>query len=206
MYKRQALYLNFQGKLEDRTIEAGLADRTGWWNGITGMDADGDGDMDYAVTNFGLNTKYHASAEHPILLYYGEFDNSGKKRLVEAEFEGTICYPIRGRSCSTQAIPSLGKKFDTYSSFAVSELKDIYSPQLLDRAMQLETRVLESGLLVNDGKAGFKFIPFPRLAQIAPGFGIVSGEFNGDGNPDLFIAQNFFSPNPKQDAWMEVSH
>ena len=72
-----ALYLNFQGKLEDRTIEAGLADRTGWWNGITGTDADGDGDMDYAVTNFGLNTKYHASAEHPILLYYGEFDNSG---------------------------------------------------------------------------------------------------------------------------------
>ena len=39
-----ALYLNFEGKLEDRTIEAGLADRTGWWNGITGMDADGDGD------------------------------------------------------------------------------------------------------------------------------------------------------------------
>jgi enediyne biosynthesis protein E4 len=192
-----ALYLNFEGKLEDRTIEAGLAERTGWWNGITGMDADGDGDMDYAVTNFGLNTKYHASAEHPILLYYGEFDSSRKKRLVEAEFEGTICYPIRGRSCSTRAIPSLAKKFDTYRSFAVSELKDIYSPQLLNRAIQLETRALQSGLLVNDGKAGFKFIPFPRLAQIAPGFGIVSGEFNGDGNPDLVIAQNFFSPQPE---------
>ena len=30
-----------------------------------------DGDMDYAVSNFGLNTKYHATPEKPVMLHYG---------------------------------------------------------------------------------------------------------------------------------------
>src|SRR5437867_3580127 len=50
------LYLNNHGHLEDRTREAGLADKLGWWNGIAARDLDGDGDIDYVVTNFGLNT------------------------------------------------------------------------------------------------------------------------------------------------------
>ena len=38
------------------------------------------------------------------------------------------------------------------------------------------------------------FKPFPRLAQVAPGFGIVAGDFNGDSHADLYAVQNFYSP------------
>ena len=55
------LYKNHQGHLVDETEQAGLAERQGWFNGIAGGDLDRDGDIDYVVTNFGLNTKYHAS-------------------------------------------------------------------------------------------------------------------------------------------------
>ncbi len=192
-----SLFLNSEGKFADATASAGLSQLTGWWNGITGGDFDADGDIDYAVTNFGLNTKYHASPEKPALLYYGDLDGSGKKRIIEAEFEGEVCYPIRGKSCSTHAIPSLAKKFSSYRDFALAELVDLYPATQLDAALKFEARLLESGLLINGGDGKFTFEPLPRLAQIAPGFGVVAGEFDGDGRTDLAIAQNFFSPQPE---------
>lgn len=189
-----AFYRNVGGQLNEATEAAGLSELTGWWNGVTGGDFDGDGDIDYAVSNFGLNTKYHASAEKPALLYYGDLDGSGKKRIVEAEFEGSICYPIRGKSCSTHAMPSLARKFGSYEKFAIAELADIYSKDRLAAAQRYEAKVLESGILLNEGKARFVFRPLPSLAQIAPGFGLVACELNGDGHLDLVIAQNFFTP------------
>jgi hypothetical protein len=188
------LFANHNGKLVDRTKEAGLLDRTGWWNGIAARDVDGDGDIDYAVTNFGLNTKYHASAKHPALLYYGDFENNGAMRLVEAEYEDEHLFPIRGKSCSTKAMPSLGGKFTTYKSFALADLNKLYSKKCLNDAHRFAVTTLESGVLINDGKGRFTFKPLPRLAQIAPGFGVVFTEIDGDGRPDLCLVQNFYSP------------
>ena len=135
------LFKNTGGKLgAARTISA-----SGWWNGITGGDFDNDGDLDYAVTNFGLNTKYHASTEKPALIYYGDLDGSGKKRIIEAEFEGSVCYPIRGKSCSTHAIPSLAEKFPTYKDFALAELGKIYEPSKLRRHRSSPPRSCAAG-------------------------------------------------------------
>ena len=53
---------------------------------------------------------------------------------------------------------------------------------------------LQSGLLINDGQGQFTFRPLPRIAQIAPGFGVALADVNADGNVDLCLAQNFFTP------------
>jgi hypothetical protein len=190
-------YRNDKGKLNDATAAAGLAALTGWWNGIAGRDLDGDGDMDYCVTNFGLNTKYHASPGHPTLLYYGDFDGSGKKQLVEAEYEDKTVFPVRGRSCSSQAMPFIRDKFSSYKSFAVASLSDIYTDGKLKQSDRFAAEELRSGILRNDGKGRFTFAPLPRLAQFAPGFGVVLTDLNEDGHPDIFMAQNFWSPQPE---------
>jgi hypothetical protein len=186
-------FRNNEGQLVDQTAKAGLADVLGWWNGITAIDVDNDGDMDFAATNFGLNTKYHASAEKPTLLYYGDFESKGRKNIIEAEFEDETLFPVRGRSCSSRAMPHLVKKFDSYSSFALADLTEIYQPKCLNESKRCEANTLESGVFINDG-GKFTFKPFPRLAQVAPGFGIVAGDFNGDSDADLYIVQNFYSP------------
>ncbi len=188
------LFRNYEGKLVEATQAAGLDVHSGWFNGIAGRDLDNDGDLDYVVTNFGLNTKYHASKKHPSLLYYGDFEGNGKKRLVEAEEEGETLFPLRGKSCSTAAMPFLGKKFGSYKSFALASLEDIYTPECLETAERFSVNTLESGVLLNDGKGHFKFQALPRIAQISPGFGVQVTEVNGDGNADVIIAQNFFSP------------
>jgi hypothetical protein len=188
------LYLNRQGQLlEDITIESGLNKYSGWWNSIAGGDIDNDGDIDYAVTNFGLNTKYHASAEKPFILYYGKLDQSGNDRLIEAEFEGDTLYPVRGRSCSTSAIPALANRFGNFENFALSSLQEIYSPKLLFAAEEYSINTLESGIFINDGKGHFSFNQFPAIAQASPGFGIAIADIDGDGAKDIYLVQNFFS-------------
>ena len=155
---------------------------------------DGDGDVDYVVTNFGLNTKYHASPAKPTLLYYGDFEKTGRMRLVEAEFEDEKLYPVRGKSCSTRAMPFLGKKFDTFKAFASAELGGIYTKQCLTDSHKFSTTTLESGILRNDGQGRFQFTPLPRLAQASPSFGVALTDADGDGHADVLLAQNFHGP------------
>jgi len=191
------LLKNEQAKLTNATEAAGLAERKGWFNGIAARDFDGDGDIDYAVTNFGLNTKYHASKEKPVMIYYGDFEGKGEKQIVEAEFEDDTLFPIRGRSCSSRAMPSLADKFGTYREFASASLVEIYTPTCIDDAERFECNTLESGILWNDGAGNFEFAALPRMAQLSPAFGVLATEVNGDGYPDLYLAQNFFTAQPE---------
>ena len=49
----------------------------------------------------------------------------------------------------------------------------------------------------------FEPVVLPREAQWAPVFAVVVADFNGDGQEDLFLSQNFFdvqAENPRQDA------
>ncbi|MFT5042883.1 MAG: hypothetical protein ACI8TX_003876, partial [Hyphomicrobiaceae bacterium] len=191
-------FINKRGKLSDATATSGIADLSGWWNSIAAADIDLDGDMDYAVGNVGLNTKYHASTEHPVLLYYGDLDGKGRPKIVEAEYEGSILYPVRGRSCSSEAMPHLKAKFPTFKAFASAALEDIYEEDKLKTAKRLAANTLQSGILINVTKPGgaprFEFRPLPRLAQISPVFGLAFTEADGDGRPDLYLVQNFFGP------------
>jgi enediyne biosynthesis protein E4 len=188
------LFVNQQGSLVDQTQAAGLANLLGWWNGIGAGDFDHDGDLDYVVTNFGLNTKYHASVEHPTRIYYGDFDGSGRRNIVESEYEGDCLFPVRGKSCSTNAMPFLAERFKTYSEFGLAQLQDIYTAERLEQAFQCSANRLESGVLINDGQGHFQFAPLPRVAQIAPAFGCEWVDVNADGHLDLYLVQNFFSP------------
>ncbi|MEM7384415.1 MAG: FG-GAP-like repeat-containing protein, partial [Verrucomicrobiota bacterium] len=167
---------------------------TGWWTGLTSGDLNQDGHVDYIATNIGLNTKYHASPKTPALGYYGDFDGTGKKNFVEAEFEDGKLFPIRGRSCSTHAIPSLANKIDSYHQFALLELPEIYTAQCLEESERFAATHLESGIFYNDGQGGLRFEKLPSMVQLAPGFGSVVTEVNGDGHPDLYIVQNFYGP------------
>ena len=191
------VFKNANGRLLDVTETSGIASNVGWYQSISAGDFDGDGDLDLAVGNWGLNTKYHASADQPSLLYYGDFENEGRMRLVEAEFEDEKLYPVRGKSCSTNAMPFLGNKFERFHDFAVASLEDIYTETRLESAHRFAATTLESGVLRNDGTGSFEFIAFPAIAQVAPICGITVGDFNDDGKLDLFLAENFFGPQPE---------
>lgn len=190
-------FKNEDGRLIDHTEQAGLAALTGWWKSISAGDIDNDGDMDYVLGNVGLNTKYHASVKKPTQLFVHDFDSNGKLDLVEAEWEGDTVFPVRGRSCSSAAMPFIKDKFQTFRDFAMAGLDDIYSNESLSKAKKFEAVRLESSLLINDGDGRFVVKDLPRLAQIAPVFGSSMVDVDGDGSLDIFLVQNFLHPQPE---------
>jgi len=194
------LYLNQRGKLIEATTAAGLQQWSGWWQSLAVADVDNDGDLDFVAGNFGLNTKYQASAARPVLAYYGEYGDSGKRNfpgkrnLIEASYEGDTLFPMRGKSCSSSAMPHLTAQFKTYDAFAKATLQEIYTPRCLQQAQRFEVNTLSSACFLNDGTGKFTRLPLPAAAQLAPVFAIAVTEVNGDDLPDLFLAQNFFAP------------
>ncbi|MGI9241369.1 MAG: FG-GAP repeat domain-containing protein, partial [Verrucomicrobiales bacterium] len=189
-----AIFRNSGGKLEPLAQTAGAEEAAGWWNGITAGDLDGDGDFDLVATNFGRNTKYHPKPEKPALLFYGDVDNSGRNHIIEAEFEGDTLYPVRGKSCSTEAIPGLANKFTTYKGFAAASLAEIYTSDTLESVRRFEATDLNTSVFWNDGNGNFSPEPLPWVAQLSPSFGVVVRDFDGDGAQDIALAQNFFTP------------
>ncbi len=192
------VFRNHAGQsFEDVTASSGLHEHLGLWNGIEAGDFDGDGDQDYVATNHGLNSKYKASKHHPMHIYAADFDDNGVLDIVEAKFEADLLLPVRGKSCSSGAMPFLADKFPTFDGFAKASLSEIYTQAALDSARELTATHLENSILVNDGAGRFELRSLPRLAQIAPGFGIAVGRFDEDRELDVVIAQNSFSPEPE---------
>ena len=185
---------NQSGKLIDHTESAGLAERWGWWNGIAGRDFDGDGDIDYAVTNLGLNTKYQADPESPAVLYYGDLDGTGAMRLIEARFEDGTLYPIRSRRDLARVMPFLARKYTRFDTFAAASVEEMFTAERLQQARRYTANTLESGVLINDGMGSLRFKPLPRVAQASPGFGVLLTEIDGNSFPDLYLVQNFYNP------------
>lgn len=94
-------------------------------------------------------------------------------------------------------MPFVASKFKSYVAFAKATLPEIYTQQCLDDSYRVEANLLESGILLNDGQGRFTFKALPRIAQIAPIFGVAAEDFDADGNVDLVLAQNFYWPQPE---------
>ena len=181
---------------ENWTVKAGLAGRTGWWSSRAAADFNGDGKLEIIAGNVGLNTKYHASAAEPTVLFAGDLDGSGSDQLIEAQYEDGKLYPVRGRSKLAYVYPWIRRKFPTYESYANATIEDIFPAEFLAKAQRYEATELGSGVFARNADGTFEFSRLPMLAQISPINAIVVRDLDGDGIPDVYCVGNNFGPEP----------
>ena len=110
------IFRNQRGTFAEQSDTAGFTSQSGWFNSIAGADFDSDGDIDYVVGNLGRNTKYHANPQKPYFIYYGDFDNTGRNQLVEAEFENDVLFPVRGKAARALPCPTSPPNFPRFMS------------------------------------------------------------------------------------------
>ncbi len=192
---------NAKGEFDDRPMQ-GLEDSHGWYYEIKADDIDGDGDEDLVVGNLGLNYKYKAGPDEPFEVYSYDFDNNGSMDIVLSYYEHGESFPVRGKDCSTQQIPSLSNKFDTYEKFGASNLVEIYGVTL-NTALNLQAKTFASAYIENLGNGRFDFRPLPNLAQVSSVNNILIKDYDGDGHQDLLISGNLYQSEietPRNDA------
>ncbi len=73
-------FKNVQGTLvKDKVLEDTYS---GLWESLVAFDIDKDGDTDYLLGNWGLNTKFKASENAPMKMYYADFDKNGSTETI----------------------------------------------------------------------------------------------------------------------------
>jgi hypothetical protein len=186
------------GKLVDRTKEAGLAGSNGWWNSVQAVDLRQNGRQDLVLGNLGLNSYLHASPKEPVRLYVNDFSHSGGGNLEQilTSYRNGVSYPLAGRDELLQKIPSLRGKFPSYKAFGASRIEDIFPAADIKQAQVREAYTFASAVALNNGNGTFTLHELPPEAQFAPIYASLAGDFDGDGNTDLLVGGNLFGVIP----------
>jgi hypothetical protein len=145
------------------------------------------------ASNWGRNTRYEWHRVQPLRIYYGNLSGDGSTQIIEAHFDAGVkkIVPERGLDFLAKTMPAIRARFPTYDSYAQAGVQEMVG-HAWSEAKMLEANWIESTVFLNRG-TGFVARALPVAAQMAPAFGVCVADFDGDGNEDVFLAQNFFA-------------
>ncbi|MEC8831081.1 MAG: VCBS repeat-containing protein, partial [Bacteroidota bacterium] len=135
------------------------------------------------------------SEEHPMQLYFNDFDENGQTETVTAMEKDGDYYPLETWDGLASQMVYLKKKYTSYKAFAGQTMEEIFGEEVLNASQKLEVTTLKSGYLRNDnGK--FTFVPFTNQLQVSPIMSFLVEDFDGDGMTEVLIAGNYFGVKP----------
>jgi hypothetical protein len=100
-------------------------------------------------------------------------------------------WPLPLRDDLIRAFPPLKARYMTYARYARATVDSVFPPDTRSGALVRTANTLASMLVRNDGNGGFTLAPLPPEAQLAPVYGILADDLDGDGTTDLLLAGNF---------------
>jgi enediyne biosynthesis protein E4 len=201
---------NEGGKFKNITPQTGISDKVGWWTSLTAGDFDNDGDIDYIAGNFGKNIYFKCTPKseqtsnsklqtsndvYPLSIYAKDFDKNGLYDpfiscygLDSMGNKQEYFYPTRDDMIKQLVL--IRRKFQTYGAFGQATVSDVFSKEELKDAQIMKANWLQSSYVENLGNGKFKLSALPYQAQIAPIYGMMSYDYDGDGLLDVIMVGN----------------
>ncbi len=184
-------FINTNGKFSRKA----LTDKKGWWNFILPLDIDNDGDMDIVAGNEGLNSRFHATTEEPVRMYYFDFDGNGKKEQIITYYQDGRELPFANKADLEKQMPGLKKKFLYAEDFAKASLNAIFDRSSLQSAGVFTADYFPNAVFINQGNFSFQPVMLPWEAQLTSYKDAIATDINKDGLPDLLLGGNFYPNN-----------
>lgn len=185
-----SVFLNLNGKLQNKTTNYFDRQYSGWWNCLKVTDMNGDGRVDLIIGNLGLNSQCKVSDKQPAEMYYKDFDSNGSVDPIPCFYIMGKSYPYLTRDELLDQMSTMRPRFPDYKSYADATLKDIFTTEELKGAKYLKANYLKTAYFEcgTDGKFHEKNLPLQ--AQFSPVFTITPLDYNHDGNKDLLLCGN----------------
>lgn len=187
-----SFFANNNGRFSNVTQNFNPNKDIGWFYSIEKGDFNADGKNDYLIGNLGENNKFHPTFDKPLEIYVNDFDGNGTNDIVLGKYQNNICYPVRGRQCSSQQMPFIKDKFPTYTDFATANIQNIYGADKLEKGLHFSATKFESFVMLSSGNA-YQMEELPVEAQFAPINKFIVKDINNDGNLDVILVGNNFS-------------
>ncbi len=177
------LYRNDTGKSGLRFVDvsaaAGLEVR-GYGMGATAADYDRDGDVDLYVTRFGSNTLYRNDGA-------GGFEDVTASGVDDPRWSSGASFSDYDRDGDLDLLVA------SYVDFTIAGARPCAGPAgQRDYCGPMTYEPLPDRLLRNDGGDRFTDVTEPAglHAAFGSGLGVVASDFDGDGLPDFFVAND----------------
>lgn len=187
------IFKNDHGSLNEILGGSELEYSHGWWNSISAGDFDSDGDMDYILGNFGLNNRFKISKEEPLRIYAKDFDKNGQIDPVMSCYINGENYAAHSRNDLIKQINAMRGRFRTYTDYAEATFEETFLKEELEDAVIFQSENFANSYMENLGNGQFRLSALPTMAQIAPMYGTMVGDYNGDGHLDVLAVGNFYS-------------
>jgi enediyne biosynthesis protein E4 len=184
------------GRLVKQNVP-GLEKSNGWWNRIIAGDFAGNGRVDFIIGNVGLNTRLQAKPNEPVTMYVKDFAHSGFVQQIISYYNNGKPYLLALRDDLIRSLPYLNVRYVDYKQYAKQTVTEVFTQQELSEALVKNAYTFATTLARNNGDGSFTMMPLPAEAQIAPIYGILATDIDGDGKPDLLMAGNFDGVQPE---------
>ena len=190
------IFENINGKYF-KTENSSLKNSSGWWNVIEYDDFNGDSLPDLVVGNHGLNSRFTADDQKPLLMYVNDFDDNGDIEQVIFQYNGDESYPLSLRHDLVMQMPILKKKYLKYENYKNQTVNDIFDQEKINNSKINKVFDLETSIYINDDSLNFKKAILPIDVQFSTTNAISIDDYNNDSLKDVLIGGNLYRVKPE---------